>query len=68
MSPIHESWQEVNDTLSQRVAGMFMIIMVPLIRINSFLPHLKTVGYNRYRLNGGQLGMMTHESFRVPIH
>lgn len=68
MSPIHESWQEVNDTLSRRIAGMFIIIMIPLICINSFLPYLKTVGYNRYQLKRGQLDIMTHESFRALIH
>lgn len=68
MSPIHESWQEVNDTLSQSIAGMFIIIMIPLICINGFLPYLKTIGNNRYQLKCGQLDIMTYESFRVLIH
>lgn len=70
MSPIHESWQEVNDTLSQRIADMFIIIIIPLICINSFLPHLKTIEKLldiRYQLKCGQPDIMTYQSFRALI-
>lgn len=68
MSPIPESWQEVNDTLSQRAAGVFIVIMIPLIYINSFLPYRNMIGYNGYQVECGWFDIMTHESFRVFSH